>query len=489
MVKAKKQTLFDTFEINGYWWLPNSEKKVPGILYFSNEHIRLELLGSLREDNLRNLFRSMDSDRDTDDDRIILGISDEGEEFTILDALNTNSKLSQGFTTEIYSVNVFLVGGHFNSSSEIEFHSFSMYPTYFTKWKSEPKYNQSLLYSSGKLSNVNSIEFIQNDRFSFYVEKNKLTIEEAYRTQFTGDIFESLGWKYKGGFKIEPDEFKSFEWMNKILFQLRDLYSLFVGYPTYLENITFYGELDTSLSQEQPTRQSYDLFFKQRNVNIREKFGWSDVLLNHNDISDKFSDIINNWFLKEDVLKTVVDIHISDYYIDSYLDTKFLNSVQALEIYHRRVSKGTLIKSDDFEKYSKKTLDFVKENASIDFAEKIEGMLLHGNEYSLSKRLREIINSLDSETKAYLFGNSKKKDKFIQQLVDTRNYRTHYDEAEKKHIIKDHKMLYFAIQRLKAIITIILFKELGVPEDILLKKIKQSKQFSYTIGKAKKIFS
>lgn len=49
-------TLFDSFEYQGYFWLPaNPDRKAPGVLRFAKADTTLDLLGTLAEVNLQQL--------------------------------------------------------------------------------------------------------------------------------------------------------------------------------------------------------------------------------------------------------------------------------------------------------------------------------------------------------------------------------------------------------------------------------------------------
>jgi ApeA N-terminal domain 1 len=476
--KAMKQTMFDEFQIKGYWWLPETENKVAGILFYKHDNIKLELIGTLSQKNISHIF---DGIKKVD---IILGYSDKGEEFTLMNCINSNFSFNTpGFMTETYTINSFLVGGHFNSLDEISFHSMAIYPTYFSKWTSKSPFKLEYSLNDGK---VKSINFTEPKMFSEYIEPINAKIEETYITNFSGDFNEKINWGYKGGFKIIPDEWQSFEWFRKTMFKVRNLYTLFIGYPTYFENLIFYG--DEELIDSQTHRKKYSYFLQQKDVKIKNKFNWHDAMINYGDIHHNLKDIFSAWFEKEEILKTVTDLYFSDFYRDMYIETKFLNSVQTLEIYHRRLFDGKIFDDAKYQEYSAKVIEYIQSKLPSEFCEKIEGMLRHGNEYSLSKRLRELINSLNPETKSYLFGNSDNRAKFVQQLVDTRNYLTHYDVSDKKNILKGSQIFY-AIQRLKALATILLFKEIGIDEKLILTKIQDSKQYSYSITEAKKILN
>ena len=475
-VKAMNQTMLDEFQIKGYWWLPNSEEHISGILFYHQDKIVLELMGTLSKES--DAFETAGNSNS-----IILGFSDKGEDFTLMNAFISNTTFSSpGFSTETYSIDSFIVGGHFNTLNEMSFHSLVVYPTYFSKWVGKSPFIKHR--SENKLE---SISFAEPNLFKAYVAPLNAFIEEenSYSSTQSNDRFEL---SFKGGFKIIPDEFQSFDWLSNVMQRLNGLYTLFINYPTYYESIEFYGEVVPEY--EVPTfRKKYNYFQKQKGMKIREKFNQHDAVIGYVKVRDNLGIIFNSWFEKQDNLKTILDLYLSDFYLTSNLETRFLNAIQTLEIYHRRNFEGELFDKATYLEHSSRLIEYIQKELPEELSQRIEGMLVHGNEFSLGKRLRELVNKLEPDTKKYLFGNSNDRGRFVQQLVDTRNYLTHYDKEEKKNLIDGTLEIYYTVQRLKALTTLILFKEIGVSEQVILSRIQESRQYSSSISKAKELLN
>ncbi|PID02590.1 hypothetical protein CSV67_08110 [Sporosarcina sp. P2] len=469
--KAMKKNMFDSFEIKGYWWTATNKEKVSGILFFTPNNIRLELIGSFGKiDFLEN----------------ILGFSDVGEQFTLMDCYLTNFEISSpGFNTVTYSIQSFLVGGIFDNLKEIKFHSMAMYPTYFSTWKSNYLYKTNF-DSEGTSGHLSSIEFNKKHLFTTYVDCIETSIEETYSEDLAGNFHEDLHWVHKGGFKLIPDESKNLEWYKGNMNSTCNLYTLFIGLPIQINNLFFYSVEERQI-EDATYRDKISYFFIQDRSSKLKKFHYMDSTIKYQDIEADFNNIFNAWFEKQENLKTIIDLHMSDFYIDAYLETRFLNAIQILEIYHRKKFDGKLMDESQFHSYKEKLLKEAEGNFSEVFYKKLEGMLAHGNEYSLNKRLRELLGSLETDTQKVLIGNSKKRGKFVQQLVDTRNYLTHYDLGTKTNILESDDQKYCSIYLLKALATLIIFKEINIGEKLIVESILKSKQFSYTISEAKEL--
>lgn len=475
--KAMRKKLNDEFQINGYWWLPDSKKEVAGILSYKEERIELELFGSLEED-ITDKFDKLE---------IIFGMSDKGESFTLIGAMSTGKSLSfPGYPTESYSMDSFIVGGHFSSKEDSCFHSVEFSPTYLTNWfnKFPLEENHTLKEGTNILKEIN-ISYTPPEMFKVFVPTIDSTIEESYVANFSGNGIENYDIKFKSEIKIKPSEIQDLNWFKEKMHIIKNLFNLFIGHPINFEDITFYGEYD----KEMESRKKYKLFFRQKGVKIKGKVNTTDFVINYGDVKESMENIFINWFEKQDKLKTVFNLYFSDFYREIYLETTFLNAVQTLEIYHRKIYNGKYFNEKEYQENAEKLITFINDNITNELRERMIGMVNFGNEYSLSKRLREIFKGFDTETRSHIVGNSRDRDTFIQQLVDTRNYLTHYDLGTKNNVLMGSQEKYYAIQRLRAIITILLFKEIGLGEPTILSRLKDNKYYSYSLSQARSILN
>ncbi len=115
----------------------------------------------------------------------------------------------------------------------------------------------------------------------------------------------------------------------------------------------------------------------------------------------------------------------------SNLNRGFLLLAQATESLHRRTSNETDVPTADHEARVSEILKYVPSQ----FKPWLEEKLRYSNELSLAKRLRALIEAYVPED-VDLGGK-----KFIRQVVDTRNYLTHWDEALKKRSCQGAELL------------------------------------------------
>ncbi len=92
--------------------------------------------------------------------------------------------------------------------------------------------------------------------------------------------------------------------------------------------------------------------------NIKEfesqKIERPQMVFTFEDIKDRFDFFFNNWIEKKELLRPVYNLYFATLYNKHlYLENKFLNFVQALETYHRRVYGGKYMDNDDYEELQK----------------------------------------------------------------------------------------------------------------------------------------
>lgn len=151
-------------------------------------------------------------------------------------------------------------------------------------------------------------------------------------------------------------------------------------------------------------------------------------------------------------------------YDDMPIEMKYLNIVQALETYHAR------FKYNDLKKYKKhvlqlfrcKTIDEIDEkqrNAYFDVTQSDENITY----IILKSRLVDLMNDdfRTPITQVYTNGKIIELYDFIEKVVDTRHYYTHYGKAKEEKAFKGIDMEY-AIMVLMHIFEYHLLIELGL---------------------------
>jgi hypothetical protein len=146
-----------------------------------------------------------------------------------------------------------------------------------------------------------------------------------------------------------------------------------------------------------------------------------------------------------------------------YLRFHFLGLVQALETYCRSTQHGGYVPEADYKIIADALIAAIPPNTPKDLRQSLEkGKIKYGNEHSLRKRLRLLLCSLEDDTVQMV---TDKPGQFCEDVVATRNYYTHYaSELESKAAEVD---LSPVCVRLRVLLTIILFREIGLEESLV----------------------
>lgn len=218
-------------------------------------------------------------------------------------------------------------------------------------------------------------------------------------------------------------------------------------------------------------------------------------------------------------LKPVFDQFFAEYFSPSaYVEDRFMSVIRTIESFHGRTCERDYYvekkeyKDKYFEKFYNPIKDTVNksdlpEDLRQSFSASLKSKLSDGYEYSLGRRLTELFKSpygeefltlfvITSEEKEQLKSElenaktreekeerrrqwmKKKTEKFVRDVVDTRNWFTHYDEDDKQQAIRGGKELAYLSLKLELFMVILLLGYIDIPLKEIEKKLKHPK-FDY----------
>lgn len=433
------------FAYDGIWWLPDKpELKVSGTLTFSpDEGATLDLIGSFRD--------PLDFKKLSQPD-IILGISANGKQITLHRCIETNISASfpLGFQTSRFHAQMIFIGAHFQRFADIKFSSISVHYTHLDAWTNISGFNFEILPNRTmdiKYKMPESIKTSINDDY---------TVEINF--QVTGPAFhaakQEVNIQQKTYIIIQSKEERSFDELSRIMYQIRNFLSLGIKEAVYPLHITGKGEARKTMIKDTPYYEPIEIIYKLINTPMasKEKLPFQ-MLFVFEDIKGKFETFLRNWFVKTESLEPVYDLYFGTLYNPRmYLQHRFLSLVHALESYHRRTMKNYELPEDQHNRRIQEILNAVP----TEQREWLESRLTYSNEPSLRRRLREIFSGYSDVLNEYI----ENKDAFMNKVVVTRNYLTHYDPNLEEDAA-DGEELYHISEKLRLLIEICLLTELG----------------------------
>ncbi len=452
----------ESFEYKGYWWLPeNEERRIAGTLKYSPEDGPiLELIGSFWD--LPGLQKVKGPD-------IILGKSDNGKLITLFGYGGRKDKISfPGLSCTTVRMQIVFIGFHFKKREDLVFDSLSINYNYLNEW-----YTENPFSVEWGLPKSYKIHYQQPAPLIVELQEFKISLEPelSVNHQRAGDI----NLKYFVYLKIEGDRKNHFEDLMNFMEKLRNFISLGVKRPIYSNKVKVKTDKYVIKGQDgKELNPLIDVFYKKRRKEYMEKtLIPSDLLFSFNDIKSQFKNCLKKWIEIDELIKPVKDLYFGTLYNPRmFLENKFLNLVQALETYHSRRYKGSYsINPKEFGEIVGKILEVIPSK----YKKYFEGRLKYANEYNLRKRIKEIIKKSSNIIEFYLSNNREKKD-FINKVVNTRNYLTHYDEKLKNKAAKSED-LYWLNLKLKILVEILLMKETGIDSEYISNALKRNTEY------------
>ncbi|MEI5887902.1 HEPN domain-containing protein [Bacillus cereus group sp. Bce005] len=272
-------------------------------------------------------------------------------------------------------------------------------------------------------------------------------------------------------FKLEFDAPVLLARAIDIVNQVRDFLTLCTGNRIYIENILATPVVPVKILDINMPFEIYGPGIEKGVENDIPKLSFVDIKLGLNAIEMDFEKVFQNWFLKHEKLKPVIDLFVGIYYQRTSYERHFLNAVQALEAYHRLTRKNEVLPKRDH----KFKIQSIVTTVPVEYREWLQGKLNFSNEPSLHERLADLfepIKDIDNEfypDSYFLFSFiDKDKEALIRDIKNTRNYNTHFDENLKKKAVKGEELA----QLTNLLITMLgyyLMKELGLNEELILK--------------------
>ena len=458
----------EEFEYNGIWWLPeNPKKKISGTLRFNlREDANLELIGSFKEaKDINTLLQP----------NIILGITSNGKIITLYECYESHFHISMpGFLSSSFIASVVFQGHHFEKEEDIIFDSLSLNYSHLEEWMRITGFQFKLETDSKSHLTKHEVSYSFPQKVEAKVDK--LNISFDYDFNLGGDRIKEVNLKQTTFIKIEPHKPLYFNDYWRICYHVQNFLSLAIGraiYPLIIKGKT--KACKTELSDGRVVYNDILIFYPTKDLsNLSKKLHPFDMLFSFGDISDNFEKYLSNWFVKSKVLQPVYDLYFGTLYNPSmYLQHKFLSLIQAIESYHRRVYGGKYLSNNDYIPTREALLKVVCQKISDDdFRKSLKEKLKYLNEFSLQKRLKEILKKCGDVINFLIHDN----EEFIEDVKNTRNFLTHYDKnIERK--AKSGQELYMLVQKMKFVLEICFLIELEMSVETIKALVSRNQRY------------
>lgn len=462
----------EAFEINGFWWLPETPQiQIPGILSFSPGNILiLKLMGELTKTPKKyhlptNFINPV----------LIHGKSSKGDFVTLYKCFQKSGDNSYGFgggycNTE-FIAHVAFFGTHFSTQADIQFISLSVRFHNLDNW-----YNKNLIQYGNPEPGTAVITFkrpapldvqLSNFQVQFAVfERQSLKMNNAsvYANAWVHIITESQ---------------KSFDNYLSLIRLIQNFLTFAITEPTFVIELNGrLTEIIEPVEEKNTPPINIKIFYSAVGwqPDARDVF-WADMLLPFSENEKNLPDLLSAWQEKSETLKPVLDLYFAGFYRSTYPENEFINLTQAIETYHRKTYGGQYQIDDVFLNGLYKILiAAIPPDISSDFRSSLKnGKLRYAHEYTLKKRLLLLSEHISDNMSVNFLCDKQTQSAFAEKIADTRNYLTHYSHELKDRAITSGKELFELNQQLGLIIKICLLEELGIPFDRIVALLKRDR--------------
>jgi hypothetical protein len=428
----------EKIELKGLWFLPESpENKIEGTLVFDPENNSiLELTGTFNDSSIK-----------VEDHEIILGFTTKGKEITLFNCLSAGGSMSfPGIHVTRYDVQFIFEGKYFTVPDELKFKKLRANIVKLEEWVNIWGFNIEF-NSNTKELNTN---FKIPASIKFKINEN---LDGQFRFSYRSGMIPSANYQIEQTTDLELSHNTDIWFLDflRLLYHFKTFLTLGIYEDVYYETIEF-------IRADESEEEYIKLYFVQpkRNSKVINRSS-HDFLFNFRLIEANFEQIIQKWYvLKETIPPVLNSLFASFADRDEFTETKFLNIIQALEIYHRRTNENTSELKADFQLKLEpilKGLTDIHKKWLID-------KLAYKWEPNLRNRLKFLFRKFKISPLTKIIKGRNDLLNLINATVCSRNYYTHYDESLQSKAYNGAQ-LYRLTEKLKILLIIIILSETG----------------------------
>ena len=441
--------MFRDFTLNGHWWIPNNpDGAAYGALSYSADRIKLQLDRAITPE--LNAAYGVGSPKIP----IILGRTNNSADVTVLGAFYWNS---HGREIDLLA-NEVVVGAHLNDSTLSAVREAVVGFSNLEEWTGRQLVQQAV--DNDQRAHFLVAKDLKPDlQVSDLPSLKRLTLSTDIRVLH--DLAETR-MTNQSRFIMEFEHLATLRTVTDSVRSLSNLLTLLMDEPVQPTRIRLTMQLahagpDVSANYASPARSA-----------LPKKRREFEMLLPFDDLSQSKTAeaLFSNWFQKEQILRPVYDLLLSAIHSrGQYAQSTFLSLAQALESFHRKIYEGEYISKSEYSIIKKALVNAIPVGIDAKLSDKLKSMLHFGNELSLKSRLEYLFAGIRRDHLDNLAGTDDCA-QFIRSLADIRNYLTHH-EGKKPSILESPVAMYNLNRRVAALLMILLFKYMGVPENLI----------------------
>ena len=453
-------------EYLGEFWLPETpEAKVHGTLTIEDGgRVRLRTVGLLAEHlNLKN-----PNDRHSR----IIGRLHNGQPVTLEDCWYWRRASFGVPTTTSLQARIALIGLALEGGADATFNSITFTTDCLNQW--HQKTGVSFELDEGEDPRKATIRYEAIDDVELWSEGGKrldLTFEWNISDVGPGTVASITQYSY---LRYSSDERTPIGELTRAVHRIQHFLSFAVGATVSITEVTIRTRDDVLTSNgrtlPRPVRLYYHSYpFTEKPVDIDS----SSMPLPFADIGAVTQSVFSRWFSIYEQAGKAMELYWGALNGSAkFIDGRFLFIIQALEVFHRLTSNETVLPRSAHRALFKTLM----KACPAPYRELIAPRLRYAHELSLATRLQRLV-----EPFAAFFDDPV----FLQKVVRTRNYFTHWDpKSEGKAATREE--LLPVCGKLEALFCLMLMREIGLSGETIAQLVENNwdlkRRLSYRCG-------
>lgn len=476
----------EDFEYRGDWWLPEDpDNVISGTLtYAPRAGARLALIGSFKDVNDRSGYWEFSRHP------LILGLTTAGKKITLYRCAESETHHTNAGLVSSYRAIIVIAGFHFSCVEDLTFKNLSFGYSHLEEWTTISGFTDKISqYPSGRLRRI-AITYVPPRIISAQVDDMKLNI---------GFGFSSNPRRYRerqieqhAYIQLAPQREMHIDWLNERFDLVQQLLSLGmseVAVPTFA--IAQTSRAKWRLDERRLRFENLELFYalSATTPEVEELYA-PQMLFTLQDMQDDLGVYLWNWFAKASDLKPVFDLYFGTQYNQSlYPYLQLLSYAQAAEAYCRRAEPQNQYVSDaEYDAVREAFTRAIPPGLPAAFRDSLMKKIEYMNEYSLRKRLLLLLRKHADAVTMFNLDDKTLRDQFIADVVDTRNYLTHYDPQSAANAKQGQELRTLVVQ-LRFLIEVCLMSTLGFPEAKIGRIMARNQQYGWEVQRRNELLA
>ncbi|MHB1464048.1 MAG: ApeA N-terminal domain 1-containing protein [Thermoleophilia bacterium] len=445
-------------EHRGRWWLAREEEATTGTLSVSQEEIILEIDSPFSEIPGESQFWNIPT---------LVGKLFSGEEITLHDCRQISSSSRK---TSQYQVFGAFFGALLPLPGMRRFKWAKLNLSHLTAWSNMHGFDYTTeTNAEGRKKDIQTFTIPNNIKVQ--LEDDTVEIANELYSHFeTRNTHQQTKYRHTVVLYIDTqEEFSIQELYSRYFLPIQNLLTVATGVNTSITKI------EVSVNDRDLVDVFFPSYLRVVHDDSHNLIHWSQMPFNLDDISKNIEDIFKKWLELCGERRPITDLYFGVRYAKFiYLEQKFLNLTQTAESFHRM--------SNDYDKkvYSDtEYVEMVSSSVSSLAGKKrnyIEMKLKYGNEPSFRTRLKELI-SYTADVMNPIMGS---RSTFINDVVNARNYYTHYDDALKEQVEKNIDLIELNM-KLDILLQALFLSEIGISGPEAAERFKRNRFNAYNV--------